>query len=185
MRDAQNITDLSKKFDTDPYLEKTSDIVALLTLEHQTRITNLLTRLGWEFRTTGEVPERTIEMTATYMLFADEAPLLDTVEGSSTFQKTFPQRGPRDSKGRSVRDFELKTRLFRYPMTYMIYSEVFDALPAAVKERLYARLLEVLTGQDKSPKFAKLTRETRRAILEIVAETKPNVPQVWVQAARQ
>lgn len=182
LHDTQNQVSLAKKFDTDPYYEKTSDLVALLTLEHQTRMTNLLTRLGWRYRVGEDVAED-IETTVTYMLFADEAPLLDTVKGVSTFQETFPKRGPRDPKGRSLRDFDLRTRVFRYPLSYMIYSDVFDSLPAPVRDRLYTRLLEVLTTKSPEAKFAKLTPEIRRSILEIVAATKPSIPQAWRQAA--
>jgi hypothetical protein len=46
----QNLLSLAKKFDTSRYLEPTSDIVALMTLEHQTRVTDLMTRIDWEFR---------------------------------------------------------------------------------------------------------------------------------------
>ena len=65
-----------------------------------------------------------------YMLFVDEAPLTEPVKGVSTFTQTFPQRGPRDKQGRSLRDFDLQTRLFRYPLSYMVYSDLFDGLPA-------------------------------------------------------
>ncbi len=171
MRDTQNQTDLSKKFDITPYLEKTSDIVALMTMEHQTRMTNLLTRLNWETRIYGKASDATIEAAARYMTFADEAKLLDTVKGSSTFQQTFPQRGPRDPQGRSLRDYDLQTRLFKYPLSYMIYSDVFDALPAETKDRLYAMVLE------------KIKPEARKEILEIVAPTKPSVPENWKTAA--
>lgn len=182
MHDTQNLLSLTKKFDTDPYFEKTSDLVALLTLEHQTRMTNLLTRLGWRSRV-GEDVTDDIETTVTYMLFADEAPLLDAVKGVSTFQETFPKRGPRDAKGRSLRDFDLRTRLFRYPLSYMIYSDVFDSLPGAVRDRIYSRVLEVLTAATPEPKFAKLTPETRRSILEIATATKPSIPEAWRRAA--
>jgi hypothetical protein len=181
LHDTQNLMSLNKKFDTGPYLQKTSDLVALMTLEHQTRMTNLLTRLGWRTRV-GDDVTADIEATVTYMLFADEAALMAPVAGASTFQQTFPQRGPRDQQGRSLRDFDLKTRIFRYPLSYMIYSEVFDNLPPTVKDRIYARLLQVLTAKDPEQKYAKLTPETRRAILEIVAATKPGVPAEWKQA---
>lgn len=172
MRETQNQTSLSKKFDVAPYLEKTSDIVALMTLEHQTRMTNLLTRLGWETRINGKASEGTLDATADYMTFANEAKLLDTVKGSSTFEQTFPQRGLRDPQGRSLRDYNLQTRLFKYPLSYMIYSDVFDALPAETKDRLYEKVL------------AKLKPEARKDILEIVVATKPTVPQAWKQAAK-
>src|SRR6516225_1258234 len=107
----QNLTTLGRKFDDGLYLSRLSDIVALMTLEHQTRVTNLIDRVGWETRiakqdakmddaNTRSRIDRDIEALVTYGLFADEATLYDPVEGVSTFSKTFPQRGPHDSQGR-------------------------------------------------------------------------------------
>ncbi len=180
--ESQNVTSLADMFDTSKYLAPTSDIVALMTLEHQTRMTNLITRIGWDARIAlhdGKWDPKIdpeIDEMVTYMLFADEAPLTAPVTGVSTFTKTFPQRGPRDKQGRSLRDFDLKARLFRYPLSYMIYSAAFDALPDMARERIYRRLFEVLTGKDQSKTFARLSAEDRRAVLEILRETKPNLP---------
>jgi hypothetical protein len=177
----QNLTSLAEMFDTSKYLVPTSDVVALMTLEHQTRMTNLMIRIGWDARM-GMAADKLnpeIEEMLKYMLFADEEPLRDTVKGVSTFTETFPQRGPRDSKGRSLRDFDLKTRLFRYPLSYMIYSAAFDGIPDTVRARVYQRLLEVLTGKDASKTFASLTPESRGAILEILRATKPGLPAEW------
>jgi hypothetical protein len=171
-------------------MSQVSDIVALMTLEHQTRMTNLMIRVGWETRI-AEHEKKTqdpaarsridadIDLLVTYMLFADEAPLHDAIQGVSTFTRTFAQRGPRDRAGRSLRDFDLEKRLFRYPMSYMIYSEAFDALPNAARERIYRRIYEVLTGKDQNPKFAKLSSDDRTAILAILRDTKPNLPPYW------
>jgi hypothetical protein len=177
----QNVTDLSKKFDTSLYLEPTSDLVALMTLEHQTRMTNLLTRIAWQHRIAAHDggSEPNIEGLVRYMLFADEAALLDKIEGASTFQRTFPERGPRDSRGRSLRDFDLQKRVFRYPLSFMIYSEAFDQLPDPVRERVYRRLFQVLSGEDQSPAFSKLSAEDRRNIRQILLETKPGLPDYW------
>lgn len=182
-RDTQNITDLSKRFDTAQYLTPLSDLIALMTLEHQTRMTNLLIRVGWEART--QDGPASVQLTAdieslvTCMLFADEARLLDTVAGVSTFTKTFAQRGPRDRQGRSLRDFDLEKRLFRYPLSYMVYSDAFDTLPQAVRDRVFQRLYDVLSGKDQSEKFAKLSAEDRSNILAIMRDTKPNLPEYW------
>jgi hypothetical protein len=119
------------------------------------------------------------EQIVKYMLFVDEAELTDRVEGSSSFAAEFAARGPRDDSGRSLRDFDLSTRLFRHPCSYLIYSKAFDALPAPVKERTYRRLWEVLTGRDQSPTFARRTLDERRAILEILLATKPDLPDYW------
>ena len=114
-----------------------------------------------------------------YMLFIDEAPLLGPVKGVSAFTLTFPQRGPRDEQGRSLRDFDLQTRLFRHPMSYMVYSDLFDGLPAPVRERVYRRLYDVLAGKEVNPKYAALSSADRRAIVEILLDTKPNLPAYW------
>ena len=109
----------------------------------------------------------------------DEATLYDPVEGVSTFTKTFAARGPRDRQGRYLRDFDLKRRLFKYQLSYMIYSEALDAMPDTAKDRVYRRLFEVLSGEDKSEKFAKLSLGDRANILAILRDTKPNLPSYW------
>ena len=144
------------RFNRAGHLASTSDIVALLTFEHQTHMTNLLTRLLWLSREgDSDAIDAAIRETVAYMTFADEAPLPEPVAGVSTFAKTFSERGPRDRQGRSLRDFDLKTRLFRYPLSYMIYSEQFDALPPAIRRRIY--------------------RALPAAALEILQDTKPDV----------
>lgn len=181
--ETQNVTDLSGWFNTSRYLAPTSDIVALMTFEHQTRMTNLITRIGWDARIAehdgGKLMNSEIEELVSYMLFVDEVPLRAPVAGVSTFAKTFVQRGPRDKQGRSLRDFDLRTRLFQYPLSYMIYSAAFDHLPQTARERIYQRLYDVLTGKDQSQPFARLSADGRRATLEIVRDTKANLPSYW------
>lgn len=127
--------------------------------------------------------ERPAEQLLRYLLFANEAELpgLDgkAIIASSPFAREFAARGPRDSKGRSLRDFDLSTRIFRYPCSYLIYSDAFDALPEPSKSYVYHRLLGILTGQDDDPDFSSLSGEDRRAILEILLQTKPGLPQEW------
>jgi len=187
----QNVTSLEGFFDTSRYLAPASDIVALMTLEHQTRMTNLMTRIGWDARIALGDGKGTIDAAARdringeieemvgYMLFVDEEPLKAPVAGVSTFTKTFAARGPRDAKGRSLRDFDLQKRLFRYPLSYLIYSAAFDGMPDVVRERVYQRLYDVLTGKDTPPAFAGISATDRQAVLEIVRATKPNLPKYW------
>ncbi|MEO8052076.1 MAG: hypothetical protein ABI833_16805 [Acidobacteriota bacterium] len=192
----QNVTDLSQFLDTSRYLVPSSDLVALLVLEHQTRMTNLIVRIGWDARVAQHdgklAAERArlddeIDELVGYMLFGDEAPLHQPVAGVSAFSKTFPQRGPHDKQGRSLRDFDLRTRLFRYPLSYMIYSAAFDGMPGFVRDRVYQRLYDILSGKDSSPSagglsLKRLSADDRQAILEIVRETKPNLPASWTAA---
>jgi len=177
-----NVTDLSKRFDTKEYLAPTSDIVALMVLGHQTHVHNMITSGVYEMRDavtkgmTGkmsEIVKDAGEPIVKAMLFCEEAPLTDPVAGTSNFTAEFTARGPRDSKGRSLRDFDLKHRLLRYPMSYLIYSKSFDDMPGELKEYVERRFREILSGQDTSPEFAHLSADDRTAILEILHDTKP------------
>jgi hypothetical protein len=138
--------------------------------------------LSDETRKQYEVPA---EELLRYLLFANEAPLGDRVKGDSGFTEEFRSRGPRDARGRSLRDFDLRKRIFKYPCSYLIYSAAFDTLPAPAKDYIYHRLLEILTGRDQSPEFAKLTGKDRRAILEILLATKPGLPEEWSKYNQQ
>jgi hypothetical protein len=170
-----DLTTFVRKLDTDRYLGPQSDVVALMTLEHQTLMTNLIIRLGWEARVGAErsqLDARSDELVR-YMLFVDERPLPEPIQGASTFSETFAARGPRDAQGRSLRELELQTRLFRYPLSYMVYSDAFEALPNNVRETIYQRLHAVLTSSDE--RIAE-----SRVILQILADTKPDLPSSWV-----
>jgi hypothetical protein len=208
---AATLVSLSRPFDSSTYLIPDSDIVAHLVLAHQTQMHNLITLTNYKTRmalyaranrnknaaVSADEPlpesarlqfERPAEQLLRYMLFVNEAALPGSgtaeIEGSSTFAKNFSARGPRDRKGRSLRDFDLKTRIFRYPCSYLIYTESFDALPEPAKGHIYHRLLQVLTGQDQSPDFARLSTADRRAILEILLATKPGLPEEWIDYAK-
>ena len=113
------------------------------------------------------------------MLFTEEARLRSPVTGTSGFAGEFAARGPNDKQGRSLREFDLKGRLFRYPCSYQIYSEAFDNIPKPALDYLYRRLWLVLTGQVKE--FAAISAADRKAILEILRETKKNLPNYFRQ----
>ena len=93
------------------------------------------------------------------------------MKGTSDFAAEFAARGPFDSHGRSLRQFDLQRRLFRYPCSFLIYSDAFMAMPDGVKSRVWKRLDEILSGADMSAKFAHLSPEDRDAIREILLET--------------
>jgi len=183
----QNQTSLAGRIDVGKYLTGTSDIVALMTLEHQVGMTNRLGALGVQYvaaQRAGSInAERDLDGAVRdlvdYMLFVDAAPLGAPIAGASTFTQTFAARGPRDATGRSLREFDLRTKLFRYPVSYMIYSELFDALPRAIRERVYLRLHDVLTGDDAGARYERLSAADRKAALEIIAATKSALPPYW------
>jgi hypothetical protein len=112
-----------------------------------------------------------------YLLFTEETQLAAPINGSSEFAKEFAAAGPKDSKGRSLRDFDLQTRMFKYPCSYLIYSEAFDELPQPLKEAIYRRLFEILSGKDKE--FESSPPDTKLAILEILRDTKAGLPAYW------
>jgi hypothetical protein len=178
----QTVSTLTGRFDTSRYLSPHSDIVALLVFAHQARVMNLLTRVGWEWRIAAAGPtaaaaalQGEVDSLVDYMLFVDEAPV-DRVRGTSGYSEWFSAQGPRDSKGRSLRELDLQKRLMRYPCSYMIYSDAFDALPDDARAAVYARLKQVLSGENRAPKYAKLTAADRQAIREILRDTKQDLP---------
>ena len=184
----------SEVFDASAYLTPHSDVVALMVLNHQTHMTNLLTRLGWQARIAGHdgpkagalpahVRETAHEL-ADYMLFVDEAPLPSPIRGASDFAREFASKGPRDSKGRSLRELDLTGRLMRYPCSYMVYTEAFDALPPAAKMLVYERMWQVLSGGATEWDYARLTPADRRAIVEILRDTKVGLPEYFKSAQK-
>ncbi|MEO6723980.1 MAG: hypothetical protein ABIU20_00780 [Blastocatellia bacterium] len=200
-RESQNVTSLKGRFNAEEYLSPHSDIVALMVIEHQTRMTNLITRAGWDTRRAlhdrdtmikalGELSAETTASTRRriqsacdplleYMLFTDDAALTEAVRGTSGFAEMFAKLGPFDAQGRSLRQFDLRKRLFRYPCSFLIYSEAFDNLPPETLDYVYRRLWDVLNGKDISLTFARLSAEDRKAIREILLATKLNLPKYW------
>lgn len=143
-----------------------SDIAALMVFEHQTRMMNLIAQAGIEARRTGRVTDHVNELVDA-LLFIDEAPLPGRVKGASGFAEKFEARGIRDSRGRSLRDLDLNTRLLRYPCSYMIYTDAFEALPAPVKTAIYRRIPEALRNRSATD---------RDAIMQILRETRKDFP---------
>jgi hypothetical protein len=171
-------------FDMKGYLARTSDVVAQLVLAHETTLLNLITRLGWEARVHEAAPtpdaalrvnEAAAEL-ADSLLMLDETPLAGQVKGSSGFAEWFTAQGPRDKQGRSLRELDLRTRLFKYPLSFLIYSEPFDGLPATARQAVYERLSEVLSGRDTRKITQHLSAADRQAIVQILRETKPDLP---------
>jgi hypothetical protein len=188
-----NLTDLSSLINTTPYLTPHSDIVALMVLQHQATMHNVLTAANHSGRLTERdalVMNQALDRPADYMsdstmrryasaaekvvhglLFCDEAGLTDPVAGTSGFAEWFAQQGPFDSAGRSLRQFDLQNRLFKYPCSFLVHSEAFAALPEPVRQRVALRMEEILTGQDTSEDFAHLSDSDRSQLLQILRET--------------
>jgi hypothetical protein len=188
--EARELKTLEGQFDLKGYLTPHSDVAALMVLEHQVHMTNLITRLGWEARLAARegkpVDDSRVAQAAgdlaDYMLFVYEVPLPNKVRGSSSFGEKFSARGPSDSKGRSLHQLDLDRRLMKYPCSYMIYSDAFNALPDGAKGLVYRRLWDVLSGQDKNARYNQLSAADRQAIVEILRDTKKDLPRYFASA---
>jgi hypothetical protein len=137
---------------------------------------NLITRAGWEARMGAGPLRDTIHELVDYLLFVDEQPLTAAVKGTSGFAEQFASQGPADSHGRSLRQLDLDHRLLRYPCSFLIYSAAFHALPEEVRGVIYERAWDVLAGRETAAKYARLTEPDRRAVMEILKETLPDLP---------
>jgi hypothetical protein len=178
-----HVTNLEGRFDMTGYPSPHSDIVALLVLEHQAQMLNLITRLGWEARAGADAQRpfsAAVEEFVDYLLFVDESPLPGPVNGPTTFAKRFSESGPRDTGGRSLRELDLTRRLLKYPCSYLIYSEPFESLPAAVKSAVYQRMWDVLSGKATGERYDALSATDRVAIIEILRDTRKDLPDYWV-----
>jgi hypothetical protein len=194
-RPSRELPSVERLFDPDGYRAMSSDVAALLVFSHQTRMANLLTRAAWEARAAdptkhppfSATPEQDALIAAMmdgvahevvdYMLFVDEARLSDRVRGSSGFTARFSRVGPFDRKGRSLHELDLDRRLMKYPCSYLIYSAAFDALPPSAKDPIYRRLWQVLSGREQDARYrSALSRADRQAIVEILRDTKKDLP---------
>lgn len=193
-----NVTDLGGRFDTAAYLTPHSDLVALMVLDHQAAVHNQIARAALQTRVAlfddvrrgrgkpGEPSEAARDVIRSVgddlvkaLLFSGEAKLAGPVKGTSPFAGEFAEWGPFDDRGRSLREFDLSTRLFKYPCSYLVYSDSFARLPAEVKEYVLRRLYEVLTGTETGADFAHLAAGDRRAVRDILRAAVPGLPAYW------
>ena len=190
-----NQSRLPSSVSSESHLIPTSDIVALMVLEHQTRLHNLITRANYEARQAAyldqsmnealgrekdHVSESTQRRIASVgdalvggLLFADEFELTSPIKGSSGFAEAFSSRGPFDSKGRSLYQLDLRKHIFRLPCSYMILSKHFDGLPEPVMKYIQSELQAILDKQKAPPKGVWLNVADCLAIREVLNELKP------------
>jgi hypothetical protein len=181
-----NLANLDGIMPAGKYPVNYSDIVALMVIEHQVHIQNLITRVNYDIRTLQSnrengllseadltVINNSIESLLGAMFMANEAVLTDKISGSTNFAEQFESKGPFDSQGRSLRQLDLENRLFRYPFSYLIYSEAFAGLPEIAHEKIRLRIQQVLSHDNTSANYEHLSASDRTAILEILNDTLP------------
>lgn len=182
----RNVRSLAGRFDASRYPSPHSDVVALMTLEHQVDAHNLMVRAGYAHRLdrqagnheSPDAPWRDeAEALLAHLLFEGEWALEHPVEGVGGFREAFEARGPFDGRGRSLRRFDLRTRLFRYPLSYTVHSDGFAHLPDPVRALLYRRLQDVTAAG--SEKFPHLTPADRAALREILPAVLPELAIAW------
>ena len=198
----RQLDSLEGLFDLRGFPTRHSDVVALMVLEHQTRMTNLLARLASDARSAmspeplqAPLPRKgparsdpnalrdTVNELVDYLLFVDEAPL-GRIRGSAAFAEKFSSGGRLDRKGRSLRQLDLDERLMRYPCSYMINTEAFDRLPRLAKDLVYERMWAILSGRERGAPYSRLSLDDRRAIVEILKDTKGGLPSYFAQVTQ-
>ncbi|MGB6220238.1 hypothetical protein [Haloferula sp.] len=182
----QAFGDLSAVIDTRKYLRGTSDVVALVVIEHQCKMHNLMTAASMRYRRAyflsrvidpesnpdegqaGRIADRMSESIVDELLFKDEADLGDGLEGDASFQRHFESAYPRSKSGDSLADFKLYRRIFKNRCSYMVYSEAFRAMPPRVRRAVLERLRSALSGDEEeiAPHLGNSEKERIREILE-------------------
>lgn len=199
-----NLEALDKFFDTSLHLEPTSDIGALMVLEHQVATHQAFTRAVFECRrmlhyqrglqesfkeplndepsydSVKSVFASHTQAVLDVLLFKEEAAMPEGgIQGSAEFVKAYEAQGPRTKDGRSLRDLDFKTRIASYRCSPLIYSEMFQKLPKPLHARIVERLGHVLTDEKPEKRYAYLTDDERKAIVEILRETAPAITAGW------
>jgi hypothetical protein len=193
--DPIELASLAGRIDTSRYLRNTSDIVALMVLEHQCHVHNTLAAASINYRrihwlqqsldpaadpdqgSAGRFADEAASRIVELLLFENEAELGENgIEGDPAFQDAFSRRFPKTKDGRSLADFQLNDRLFKYRCSYMIYSGAFRSLPARIRSAVIAQLHTILNADPSPENHPGIKASERRRIAAILGETLPDWP---------
>lgn len=167
------------------HLASDSDLAALMTFDHQMHGLNAITRLGWEARVAAaesrtvqndQALQARVKDLAEYLLFTGEASLAFEVTPRPGFAEALAARAPKDTRGRALTDFDLTKRVFKYPCSYLVYSDSFKALPPDVREAVYRQMFVILAGRPGRDGYPHLAAADRSAIAQILRDTVPDLP---------
>ena len=199
----RNLLSLEGVVDTHRYLLKTSDVVPLLMHDHQVHVHNVLSTANQDARIALHrwpamreilgLPANAPPQGSCLVVFASQAEKIldallcrgeadwpaDGIQGDGAFATAYARTRKPDSQGRSLRDLDLRTRLFRYRCSPLIYSQSFASLPKELRDLVLLRLSSGLRAFPPSPSFGHLADEERVAIHEILTQTMPDLPAGW------
>ncbi len=182
------------------YLSKGSDIVAHLILAHQAKLHTLLADLVLSTRrafhdqrimdellkredpiseSTARRIKHASDKVLKYMFFADEADIPKIEMADSSFAQAFHNRGPKDSKGRSLYQLRVNRRMFRYPFSYIVYTDTFNDLPKEALDYVWPEIERILEPATRHEGYTHLSRRDKAAIKEILLETHPSAKKYW------
>lgn len=185
------LQDLDGKIAIDQYPQSTSDIVALMVLEHQCHVHNLMTAAAYRYRwaawmarsvddqadpdqgTAGKLADDHAAGIVDALLFKNAAEMGEGIEGSEAFQSAFLKHYPITKDGQSLADFHLGQKLFKNRCSYMIYSNVFESLPPRVVSGIVKRLRLILEAPEEVEGYEYLGKAERERIVVILNETWP------------
>ncbi|MEY4378375.1 MAG: hypothetical protein RLZ85_256 [Verrucomicrobiota bacterium] len=199
----RNLASLEGVVDTRRYLLKTSDVVPMLMHDHQVHVHNVLSTANQDARIAlhrwpamreilglpKDAPpqgscvvvfDSQAEKILDALLCRDEAPWpAEGLRSDGVFAKAYAKTRKPDTKGRSLRDLDLRTRLFTYRCSPLIYSQSFATLPKELRDIVLLRLSSGLRAFPPSPSFGHLADDERVAIHEILTATLPDLPAGW------
>jgi hypothetical protein len=181
---------LQGKIDTSKYPRPTSDVIALMALEHQCKAHNLMTAATMNYKrayylgkamdaegdpdkgSAGRVADDAAKKIVEWLLYSGEASQgEDGVEGNVEFQEQFQSSIPRTRAGESLADFHLNGRLFKNRCSYMVYSAAFRQLPDRVKSEVIAGLQRVFEATSTKDQHPEIKLPERQRIARILRET--------------
>jgi len=184
LRDSlEGIVDLSR------YRERTSDLVALLVLQHQVGVVNHVVRAGWDVRVDamllarGDIDttersrriENSAREVAAQILFDDEALLPVPLVEPGAFARRYQAVARKDRRGRSLRELDLHRRLYRRALSPMVHAPAFRALPPPLLDAI---------GRHVRRRLAALPAVEAEGVRAILSDTEPELAARWFTRKR-
>ena len=177
-----NLFSIAEVSNLAPYISPFSDIVALMVIEHQIEVQNEIARVNFQSRTLlADDKINDVELNDELLSIAEglidslfmmgQPEFLARINGTSGFSENFMSRGKKDSQGRSLRELDLSKSLFKYPFSYLIYSDAYASLPKKVRDIIAQRIKEVLSPEYSGDFYPHISSSSKIIIAEILEDT--------------